>query len=135
MKRVGRKDTAPELAVRRFLHANGLRFRVAVRDLPGTPDIVLAKFGTALFVHGCFWHGHRCAHGRVQARTNTVFWNDKIQANRRRDARKRHALAKLGWRVIELWECQTDNGRVMRRLVERIRGGCCQPTPSDSRPG
>lgn len=120
MKRIGRQNTAPELAVRRFLHASGLRFRVAVRSLPGTPDIVLPRHSMVVFVHGCFWHGHRCAHGRVQARTNAAFWLEKIAANRRRDARKRRVLEALGWRVIEVWECQVGSARIMQRLVDRI---------------
>lgn len=121
MKSVERKNTAPEMTVRRLLHASGLRFRVCVRELPGTPDIVLSRHASVVFVHGCFWHGHGCAHGRVRALTNTAFWDAKIAANRRRDARKRQALLRLGWRVEEVWECQVHKEWLMRRLVERIR--------------
>src|SRR5437762_1945286 len=92
MRCVGRKNTAPELAVRRFLHAAGLRYRLHVAGLPGTPDIVFPKFSTVVFVHGCFWHGHNCKHGRVKARVNEEFWSAKIEANRKRDARKVRSL-------------------------------------------
>ena len=121
MKRVGRKDTAPELIVRKFLHRAGLRFRVHVRQLPGTPDIVLPRFKTVVFVNGCFWHGHRCAHGAVRAKTNTRFWDRKIADNRARDKRKTAALKALGWRVERVWECQCDRVSTLSRLCERIR--------------
>lgn len=97
MKSVGRKDTAPELAVRRYLHSRGLRYCLHVHDLPGTPDIVLPRYRTAIYVHGCFWHGHDCKHGSVQARTNREFWQSKIETNRERDVRKATALRQLGW--------------------------------------
>lgn len=121
MRSVGRKDTAPELAVRKALHAAGLRFRVNVKGLPGTPDIVLPRRGTVVFVHGCFWHGHCCAHGAVRAKTNTSFWEHKIADNRVRDARKRRALSQLGWVVETVWECQIGRPEVMTRLVQELR--------------
>ncbi len=101
MKHVRRQDTAPEVAVRRYLHAAGLRFRLHVRDLPGTPDIVLPKYKTVVFVHGCFWHGHDCKHGD-------------------RDARKAQALKKLGWHVETVWECQCSQAALLGRLCSRI---------------
>lgn len=96
MQKVGRKDTAPELAVRKFLHSAGLRFRLHVRELPGRPDIVLPRHRTVVFVHGCFWHGHRCRHGSTHAKTNTEFWERKIADNRARDKRKAKSLRALG---------------------------------------
>jgi DNA mismatch endonuclease (patch repair protein) len=121
MRRVGRENTAPEMAVRRFLHASGLRFRLNVRGLPGTPDIVLPKWAAVVFVHGCFWHGHDCTHGRVRPRTNAQFWFEKLEGNRRRDARKSRALRQLGWRVLRVWECQCRNDKLLSALCKRIR--------------
>ena len=123
MRRVRRENTAPELAVRQWLHREGLRFRVNVRGLPGTPDIVLRKHAAVVFVHGCFWHGHRCRHGRVAAKTNAAFWADKIEANRQRDRRKTRALEALGWRVERIWECQCGNARALSALSQRLRSG------------
>ncbi|MCO5107429.1 MAG: very short patch repair endonuclease [Burkholderiaceae bacterium] len=121
MKSVGRKDTAPELAVRRYLHRRGLRYRLHVGSLPGTPDIVLPRYRTAIYVHGCFWHGHDCRHGSVQARTNPEYWRSKIAANRERDARKARALAELGWSALVVWECEVANAEVLDALIGRIR--------------
>jgi DNA mismatch endonuclease (patch repair protein) len=120
MKSVRRRDTGPELAVRRFLHANGLRFRLNIKELPGTPDIVLPRHRAVVFVHGCFWHGHDCPHGSVQARTNAKFWRNKIKDNRSRDARKTQELMNLGWRVITVWECESRNGTTLESLVRWI---------------
>lgn len=122
MKRVGRKDTAPELAVRQYLHRAGLRYRLHVRTLPGTPDIVLPRHSTVVFVNGCFWHGHDCAHGIVKAKTNRAFWDKKIAANQARDQRKTAALKALGWKVQHVWECQCRQASVLARLCKRIRG-------------
>lgn len=121
MKRVRRSDTAPELAVRRYLHRSGLRYRLHVRALPGTPDIVLPRYRTAIFVHGCFWHGHDCRHGAVRARTNAAFWQAKIEDNRSRDARKAASLAALGWHVETVWECEAGNVDALAVLVARVR--------------
>jgi len=122
MQRIGRENTAPELAVRRYLHRAGLRFVLHDRSLPGTPDIVLPARGTVVFVHGCFWHGHSCGHGRVAAKTNAEFWATKISDNRERDRRKSRALRALGWRVEHLWECQCRNPRVLDALCRRLLG-------------
>lgn len=121
MKRVARKDTAPELSVRRHLHALGFRYRLHGRALPGTPDIVLRRFRTVIFVHGCFWHSHHCAHGRVQAQSNKRFWKQKLADNKARDQRKASALRRLGWKVETVWECQSRNARALDRLSRRIR--------------
>jgi len=121
MKSVRRKDTAPEIAVRSFLHRDGLRFRLHARDLPGTPDIVLPRFRTVIFVNGCFWHGHRCRHGTAKAKTNREFWLTKIADNRARDRRKRRELTRIGWIVETVWECQVKRVDVLESLVGRIR--------------
>jgi len=121
MKRIRRQDTAPELAVRRCLHRNGLRFLLHRRDLPGTPDIVLPRFRTAIFVHGCFWHGHECKHGTVASKSNAAFWAEKIRKNRDRDGRKCAELVSKGWIVETIWECETHNAQLLAELIERIR--------------
>jgi DNA mismatch endonuclease, patch repair protein len=110
MRSVRRKDTGPEILIRKELHAAGLRFRLNQGNLPGSPDIVLTKHAIVVFVHGCFWHGHRCKHGRVASATNTEFWIEKVQSNRRRDARKSRELKEKGWRVVVIWECEAKKG-------------------------
>lgn len=104
MRRVRAKDTKPEITVRRLLHANGLRFRLHRRDLPGRPDIVLPRHHAALFVHGCFWHGHGCSLFRMPA-TRTEFWSAKIAGNQRRDRAAVDGLHTAGWRSLWVWEC------------------------------
>lgn len=120
MKRVGRQDTAPELRVRRRLHSHGLRFRLNVASLPGRPDLVLKCRRTVVFVHGCFWHGHDCRHGRVQAKTNSDFWTQKIAANRLRDRRKAAELRDAGWYVETVWECETKDVRRLDSLASKL---------------
>ncbi|MBL8349729.1 MAG: DNA mismatch endonuclease Vsr [Burkholderiaceae bacterium] len=120
MRRIRQRNTEPELAVRRYLHSRGLRFILHPRKLPGRPDIVLPRRKTAVFVHGCFWHGHDCDHGRVRAKTNAEFWQAKIAANKVRDQRKKTELERLGWFVETIWECQTEDLQVLRRLAQRL---------------
>ena len=115
------KNTQPELTVRRFLHARGLRFRLHNASLPGRPDIVLAKHRTVVFVHGCFWHGHANCRLASMPASNRRFWREKLAGNRRRDRRKARALKKAGWKVLTIWQCQLD-GKRLRRLTDRIRG-------------
>lgn len=104
MRRVRAKDTKPEMKVRSLLHGQGFRFRLHRRDLPGRPDIVLPRHRAAVFVHGCFWHGHGCSLFRLPV-TQTEFWSAKIAGNRRRDAAAVAGLAELGWRSLWVWEC------------------------------
>jgi DNA mismatch endonuclease (patch repair protein) len=104
MRGIRGKDTKPEMLVRSMLHAAGFRYRVHVRGLPGTPDIVLTKYRAAIFVSGCFWHGHDCHLFRMPA-TRTEFWQEKIGRNRLNDARAREALLAAGWRHATVWEC------------------------------
>ena len=104
MSRIRGRDTRPELIVRRGLHARGLRYRLQARELPGRPDLVLPRWRTVIFVHGCFWHGHACPMFRLPA-TRTAFWTAKIEATRRRDERNRLALAAADWRQLTIWEC------------------------------
>jgi DNA mismatch endonuclease (patch repair protein) len=121
MKQVRRENTAPELAVRRFLHAAGLRYCLHLADMPGRPDLVLPRRRTVVFVHGCFWHGHDCAHGSVRSKTNTEFWKRKLDDNRARDARKRAELRAAGWRVEVIWECQAMDAGVLARLARKLQ--------------
>jgi len=119
MAAIGPVDTAPEIAVRRALHRAGFRFRLHTRRLPGRPDIVLPKYQAVVFVHGCFWHHHSCANS-VWPKARAAFWRAKIRGTMKRDARKEAELRQLGWRVFVVWECQTDDNRVLSRLYERI---------------
>jgi DNA mismatch endonuclease, patch repair protein len=108
MARVRSKNTAPEIAVRRCLHAAGLRFRLHRRDLPGRPDVVLPRHRLVIFVHGCFWHGcPNCDRGRRRPASRVEFWGRKLTDNRCRDAENALALEAAGWRVLTVWECQT----------------------------
>lgn len=104
MRRVRAKDTKPEMAVRRLLHGQGFRYYLHRRDLPGRPDIVLPRHRTAIFVHGCFWHGHDCSLFRMPA-TRTDFWSAKIAGNQQRDRAAVEGLQELGWRSLWVWEC------------------------------
>lgn len=101
------RDTAPELAVRSYLHAAGLRFRVNVRRLPGTPDLVFSRHRTAVFVHGCFWHRHAGCPFATTPAAHGEFWDAKFAANVARDRRDQSKLSEMGWNVITIWECET----------------------------
>lgn len=118
MSRVRNKNTGPELAVRRALHAAGFRFRLHRKDLPGRPDIVLSRYHTAVFVHGCFWHGHACRRGALP-QDNAEFWSEKIHRNRARDAAAREALMLAGWSVETIWQCELKQS--LEPLFERLR--------------
>ena len=107
MRAVKSSNTSPELAVRKAAHALGLRFRLQRTDLPGKPDLVFPSRRLAVFVHGCFWHGHDCARGSRVPKSNRAYWTAKIGRNRARDARVAAELQDLGWRACVLWECET----------------------------
>jgi DNA mismatch endonuclease, patch repair protein len=109
MSRIGPRDTVPELAVRRMAHRLGLRFRVHRKDLPGRPDLVFAKHGLALFVHGCFWHRHRGCANATMPKTRPEFWQRKFEGNVERDHRNCEDLARLGWRTLIIWECEAED--------------------------
>lgn len=114
------KDTKPELLVRSYLHRAGLRYRLHAKDLPGKPDVVLPKYRTVVFVHGCFWHSHpRCKYAVLPA-SNVDFWKQKLDRNRERDRRNKSDLKALGWRVLTVWECQLDE-RHLSAIVVKIR--------------
>lgn len=117
MSRIAGKDTAPELYVRRALHAAGFRFRLHRRDLPGSPDIVLPKHRTVVLVHGCFWHSHDCPRG-ARPRSNTAFWTAKLDRNLERDRAVQACLEGLGWRVETIWGCALAEG--VRNVLMRL---------------
>jgi DNA mismatch endonuclease, patch repair protein len=116
-------NTKPEVRVRSALHALGFRFRLHRKDLPGKPDIVLPKFHTAIFVHGCFWHCHSCKYGSVVPTTRAEFWAAKRGGNVARDRKNRAALRKLGWRVLAVWECEVRTAAAAQTVVEKLRIG------------
>ena len=119
MARVARQDTKPELQVRRMLHRLGLRFRLHRANLPGTPDIVLPKHETVLFVNGCFWHSHSCPRGQPPA-SRQGFWIPKLTATVARDQRQHAELRRLGWRVVVVWECELRSAERLTRRLERL---------------
>jgi DNA mismatch endonuclease, patch repair protein len=124
MSRIRGKNTKPELMVRGFLHGNGFRFRLNDAKLPGKPDIVLVRHRTAIFVNGCFWHGHAGCRYFVVPGTRTRWWLNKISSNRKNDSVKRRALRKLGWHVITVWECQLrpeKREQALAKLLSNIR--------------
>lgn len=106
MSKVKSKDTKPELLVRKFLFANGLRYRLYDKKLPGKPDIVLSKYKTVIFVHGCFWHGHENCKYAVIPETRTEFWTAKIEGNKQRDKRNIEQLKNKGWNVLIVYGCE-----------------------------
>jgi DNA mismatch endonuclease (patch repair protein) len=118
MSRIRGRDTKPELLLRRGLHARGLRFRLNRRDLPGCPDLVFPRFRAAIFVHGCFWHGHDCPMFKWPE-TRIEFWRKKIQGNKQRDHDVQDALAKENWRVLVVWECAL-RGPLRRPLDDMV---------------
>lgn len=120
MRAVRGRDTGPELKVRRLLWRLGGRYRLNVRALPGSPDIVLASRRLAIFVHGCFWHGHDCARGARVPKTNRPYWEAKVARNRARDDRTSAALLKEGWRVAVIWECETRDPSALEARLSQI---------------
>lgn len=118
MSRILSKDTKPEKKVRSMLHSMGYRFRIHVKSLPGKPDIVLRKYNTIIFVHGCFWHLHRgCREGRIP-NTRTEYWSDKLIGNKKRDEKNIRKLRRFGWKVMVVWECQIEKKPEL--VIERI---------------
>ena len=119
MSRIGSRDTKPELAVRSVLYRMGYRFRLHRKDLPGTPDIVLPRHGTVIFVHGCFWHRHKGCGACYIPKTRTEFWKKKFGDNVRRDRRNTRLLKQQGWKVFVVWECETGSDSKLQRLLAR----------------
>jgi DNA mismatch endonuclease, patch repair protein len=121
MRSVKRAHTKPELLIRKLLHSLGLRFRLNRHDLPGSPDIVLSKYKTAIFVHGCFWHRHAECRYATTPKTRQDYWLTKFASNVERDARKEGELRELGWRIVIIWECETrDKSLLLIRLAQEF---------------
>lgn len=120
MSKVRQKDTPQEMAVRKFLFSKGLRFRKNYKKLPGSPDIVLPKYKTAIFVHGCFWHRHNCKYATLP-KSNVDFWQNKFCNNIKRDKRNIRDLKKLGYRVIILWQCNLSNPKRKSKILEQLQ--------------
>ena len=118
MQAVRSKDTKPEIAVRKLVHRMGYRYRLHRKDLPGKPDLVFPGRRKAIFVHGCFWHGHDCPAGQNTPTSNRNYWEPKLTRNRQRDAENRTALQACGWDVLILWECEIESDTA---LSERLR--------------
>ena len=121
MSRIKSKDTKPEMLVRKFLHAQGYRYRLHDKKLPGKPDIVLAKYRTVIFVHGCFWHGHSKCKYYVVPKTRTEWWLNKINGNIANDTKAIKALKKDGWKVVTAWECNLKPAMVEKTLNDLLK--------------
>lgn len=121
MRRVKGRDTGPERAVRRILRAAGIGYRLGGAGLPGRPDLVMKGRRAAVFVNGCFWHGHDCPRGARRPKANAGYWAAKIERNRARDAAARTALEAAGWRVVTVWECAMKAPDFADRLVAEVR--------------
>lgn len=122
MRRVRSTNTRPEIAVRRVLRSLGLRFSIHRASLPGKPDIAIRDRGIVIFVHGCFWHGHKCP-ASVLPRSNVAYWKLKQTKNMRRDRRNLRALRQAGWKVIVIWECQIGKTKTLVDRIARAMGG------------
>jgi DNA mismatch endonuclease (patch repair protein) len=120
MRRVKGRDTTPEMLVRRVLTKLGARYRLHRKDLPGSPDVVMPGRRLALFVHGCFWHGHDCARGARVPKQNRDYWTAKVGRNRARDAAAREALESAGWRVETLWECELKDPAALEARLTKL---------------
>lgn len=122
MSGIRSRNTKPEKLVRSFLHRQGFRFRLHVRELPGKPDIVLPRYRAVIFVHGCFWHRHEnCRHATIP-KSNTAFWLEKFASNAVRDATVKRQLEISGWQVLTIWSCQMDTAH-LQLLAEKIKKG------------
>ena len=118
MSAIKSKNTKPEIAVRKLLHSMGYRFRLHRKDLPGSPDIVLPKYKTVIFVHGCFWHRHEnCKYASIP-KTRKEFWESKFKANVKRDKEIQEKIKNIGWQYVVVWECEIKNEKIKDKLLE-----------------
>lgn len=123
MSRIRGYDTQPELTVRSLVHKMGFRFRLYGEDLPGNPDIVLPRHNKVVFIHGCFWHGHRGCKRAKRPTTNIAFWRDKLNKNVTRDKRNQAELKKLGWKYLVVWQCEIGKPQSLRKKIIRFLKG------------
>lgn len=121
MSQIRGKDTKPEMIVRKFLHSNGFRYRLHDRKLPGKPDIVLPKYKTVIFIHGCFWHGHENCKYYVVPKTRTQWWKDKINGNIEKDKKNLSLLTDSGLKIIMIWECELKPEKKKKTLEKLIQ--------------
>jgi DNA mismatch endonuclease (patch repair protein) len=121
MSRIKGKDTKPEMVVRKFLFAHGYRYKLHDKKLPGKPDIVLPKYKTVIFVHGCFWHGHKGCKYYVVPKTKTKWWLNKISVNKVNDSKHIRALRKEGWQTLIIWECGLKKNKADRTLSKLLK--------------
>ncbi len=120
MRRIKGRDTRPELIVRKYLFSKGFRYRINVKRLPGKPDIVLRKYHTVIFIHGCFWHGHENCSLASKPKTHSEFWTSKIARNKERDLKTRAKLKAMGWNTLVVWECQLQRRAERNRTLQAI---------------
>lgn len=120
MATVKNKNTKPEIQVRKALFYRGFRYRINDKSLPGSPDLVLTKYKTVVFVHGCYWHGHENCSKVIKPSTNKDFWNTKIEKNKLRDKNAQKALVTTGWKVIVIWECQLRNQEMFKQTITKV---------------
>ena len=120
MATVKNKNTKPEIQVRKALFERGFRYRLNDKRLPGSPDIVLLKYNTVVFVHGCYWHGHKNCLRAIKPATNKDFWKSKIEKNQLRDKKAQEALKKSGWKAIVIWECQLRNQVMLKQTLTNV---------------
>ncbi len=118
MRRVTSGDTKPEMKVRRLIYSLGYRYRLHRKDLPGKPDVVFIGKKKAIFVHGCFWHGHSCKRGARTPKTNRKYWTEKISKNIERDKRNIQKLKEMDWEILIIWECQTRDMEALSEIIE-----------------
>ncbi|MGG7033801.1 MAG: very short patch repair endonuclease [Flavobacterium sp.] len=124
MSKVKSKDTKPELLVRKFLFANGLRYRLYDKKLPGKPDIILSKYKTVIFIHGCFWHGHENCKYAVMSKTRTEFWTTKIEGNKQRDKNNIEQLRNKGWNILIVYGCELKKDKqelTLNKILNNIQ--------------
>ena len=121
MSAIKSKNTKPEIAVRKMLHALGYRFRLHRKDLPGSPDIVLPKYKTVIFVHGCFWHRHENCKFASTPKTRKEFWENKFNSNKKRDKVNQKNLFKLGWNIVIVWECELKNIKDLKYKLHNLQ--------------
>ncbi len=121
MSRIRSANTKPEMLVRRFLHSQGFRYKLHDKTLPGKPDIVLPKYKTVIFIHGCFWHGHKNCKYFVVPKTRTEWWLNKITGNQANDSKAIIALRKDGWKIITLWECNLKPLKLQKTLTSLLK--------------
>jgi DNA mismatch endonuclease, patch repair protein len=121
MSRIRSGNTKPEMLVRRFLHAQGFRYKLHDKTLPGKPDIVLPKYKTVIFIHGCFWHGHKNCRYYVVPKTRTEWWLNKINTNIANDTKASKALKKAGWSIHNIWECDLKSAKSEKSLTRLVK--------------